>query len=67
MKMIPVKSEAMNSIGYDPQTRRMLIEFKQGKTYPFCNVPQRVFDGLKNAHGRHGEYYHEHIKDRYPC
>lgn len=66
MKMIQVSSRAMTAIGYDPVTRVLQITFKQGKTYPFCNVPESVFIELKNAHS-HGGYYNDRIRDRYPC
>ncbi len=67
MNMINVDSTAMNAIGYDPKTRVLRIEFVQGQPYNFCNVPQNIFDGLKNAIGFHGEYFNDHIRDKYPC
>jgi hypothetical protein len=66
MQMKTVSSRAISSIGYDPQTCVLKIQFKQGRTYDFCGVPQHVFDGLLNA-GSHGGYYNDHIRDRYHC
>ena len=66
MKMIHVSSSAMIAIGYDPITKILEITFKQGETYPFCNVPENIFTGLKNAHS-HGGYYNDHIRDKYHC
>lgn len=66
MDMIPVSSRAITAIGYDPTTHRMKIQFQQGQTYDFCNVPQHVFDGLLHA-GSKGTYYNDYIRDRYQC
>jgi hypothetical protein len=64
--MIRVNSSAMTAVGYDPLSRRMKITFTQGHTYDFCEVPQRIFDGLMRASSK-GRYYNDHIKDLYPC
>jgi hypothetical protein len=66
MEMIPVHSSAMRRVGYDPDTRRMKIEFEQGHTYDFCGVPSSVYQELMNAASK-GAYYNEQIRDRYPC
>lgn len=66
MEMIRVSSSAISAVGYDPETRRMQIRFKQGGTYTFCRVPQHVFEGLL-ASGSKGAYYDRHIRDRYHC
>jgi hypothetical protein len=49
MKMVSVSSRAIAAIGYDPATRRMRICFHHGETYNFCDVPEHVFQALKNA------------------
>lgn len=66
MEMIRVNSSAISAVGYDPASRRMKIKFKQGQTYDFCNVPERIFNGLLSA-GSKGSYYNDHIRDRYQC
>ena len=66
MEMIRVNSDAISAVGYDPVSRRMKVKFKQGKTYDFCNVPERIFNGLLSA-GSKGAYYNDHIRDRYQC
>lgn len=64
--MIPVSSSAISAIGYDPATMRMKIRFKDGGTYDFCSVPQRVFTTFLRASSK-GTYYTDHIRDRYQC
>ncbi len=66
MNMIPVRSSALQAIGYDPATQRMKIKFQQGQTYDFCRVPEQVFNALLNAPSK-GDYYNNHIRDRYQC
>ena len=66
MEMINVISKAIKAVGYDSSTQRMKIQFIEGKTYDFCNVPQRIFDGLRQASSK-GTYYHDHIRDHYHC
>ena len=49
MKMISVRSSALNAVGYDPLTRQMQIRFQSGSTYTFCRVPPEIFAGLRAA------------------
>lgn len=66
MDMIPVSSSAISAIGYDRATKRMRIEFSEGKTYTFCRVPESVFAGFLES-GSKGTYYSDHIRGRYHC
>lgn len=66
MRMIPVSSSAISAVGYDPSTMRMQIQFQQGRTYTFCDVPQHIFDGLLGA-GSKGTYYDHYVRGRYQC
>ncbi|WP_416908167.1 MAG: KTSC domain-containing protein [Polymorphobacter sp.] len=56
----------MKRAEYNHATRELIIWFPEGKPYNFCNVPEHVFTGLCNALSK-GEYYNDHIRDRYPC
>lgn len=61
-----VSSSAIYSVGYDPFSCIMEIQFKGTmEVYRYWNVPQSVFDGLMRA-GSKGAYYNRYIKDRYP-
>lgn len=66
MEMIRVNSTAISRVGYDPETRRMKIQFAQGETYDFCRVPESIFNGLLKAASK-GAYYNMHIRDKYQC
>ena len=64
--MKPVRSSAIEAVGYDPSTRRMRIRFTGGNEYDFCDVPEHVYRALLAAPSI-GVYYNEHVRDRYPC
>lgn len=60
----PVMSSNLVSVGYDPQSKTLEIEFKQGRVYQYLGVPVYIFRGLMQASSK-GEYFHAHIKERY--
>ncbi len=64
MNRVSVSSSNISSIGYDPETQVLEIEFHDGSIYQYDGVPQSVYEGLMNA-SSHGQYLHQHIKDRY--
>jgi len=61
-----VNSTAIQHIDYNPATQTLYITFKGGREYPFCGVPQSVYQAFLNAPSK-GEFYNDHIKDRYQC
>ena len=64
MTMQPVSSSNLSSVGYDPETQTLAIEFKSGGTYEYYDVPQQVFDGLLSA-ASHGQYFQSNIRGSY--
>jgi hypothetical protein len=66
MDMVRVNSTAISAVGYDSNTNRMKITFKQGRTYDFCRVPPEIHKGLMAAASK-GRYFDNFIKDRYQC
>ena len=65
MERTTVQSSNIISIGYDPNSSTLEIEFKNG-IYQYFGVPQNVFDDLINA-GSKGTYFSQNIKNTYPC
>ncbi len=65
MDRIPVDSEALSSVGYEPGRSQLEIEFAGGGVYRYYGVPARVHDELMAADS-HGHYFAERIRDRYP-
>lgn len=65
MNRTPVVSSNLSSVGYDPSTKTLEIEFNSGGVYQYSNLPESVYKGLMNA-ASHGKYHAQHIKDNYP-
>ncbi|MBI1886043.1 MAG: KTSC domain-containing protein [Chloroflexi bacterium] len=59
-----VSSSNLRSIGYDPATALLEIEFQDGAVYQYFNVPEHIYRGLMGA-SSHGSYFHQFIRDKY--
>lgn len=64
VEMIPVVSSNLSSVGYDPKTRELYIQFKSG-LYVYSNVPEHVYQELLHAPS-HGKYHAAYVKNVYP-
>lgn len=49
MQRKPVKSSMINSIGYDPSTQLMEVEFKNGDVYHYEGIKPHVHSMLVNS------------------
>ena len=61
MRREVVDSEALRSVGYDPDLRILEIEFNSGTVYRYFDVPPSVHAGLMTAESK-GEYYATNIR-----
>lgn len=59
-----VQSTAISYVRYDTDDETMDVTFTGGQTYTHSNVPQKVFEDLRDS-GSPGQYYHRNIKGRY--
>jgi hypothetical protein len=59
-----VKSSNVASIGYDPGSQTLEVEFHHGGVYQYLSVPGEVSEGLFQA-SSHGRYFQAHIRDRF--
>ena len=64
MTFQPLRSTAIASAGYDPDTRTLEVEFVNGRTYTHPDVPQAVYDALVSAPSP-GRFYTDNIKGVY--
>ncbi len=64
MERSPVTSSNIQSIGYDPESSILEVEFNDGSVYQYFAVPETEYEGLMNA-SSHGTYLHANIKGRY--
>lgn len=61
MNRDPVKSSNLRSVGYDPESKTLEIEFNNSSIYQYHNVPDSVYKELMNAES-HGKYLDVNIK-----
>ncbi len=61
MKRMPLQSSNLVSVGYDPATSTIEVEFHNGGVYQYYDVPSLVYKGLISAVSK-GSYFHHHIK-----
>jgi KTSC domain len=60
----PVRSSNICSVGYEPETHALEVEFRGGGVYQYSGVPETVYQGMMRAASK-GSYFHDHVKDRY--
>jgi KTSC domain len=61
MEMISVSSSNIEAIGYDTESETLQIQFKNGSTYQYFDVPETVFEQLRDASSV-GAYLSSNIK-----
>ena len=59
-----VQSSNIESVGYNPESKELLVCFKNGYDYRYYGVPIEEFQELLAA-GSKGKYLNAHIKDKY--
>ena len=60
----PVESSMLASIGYDPATRTLEVEFHSSGVYQYYDVEPEIFAGLMAAPS-HGQYFLGNVRDVY--
>lgn len=64
MERTPVVSSTVASVGHDPSTATLEVEFLNGSIYQYFDVPEHVANALRTA-GTVGGYLAENIKGVY--
>ena len=59
-----VFSSNINKIGYEPDTKTLMVEFSSGKTARYANVPPDVAKRVGGA-ASIGTAFNEHIRGKY--
>jgi hypothetical protein len=65
MDQQPVDSRAIRSVAYNESERTLLIEFQNGSTYRYSDVPPSVYEWLLRAPNK-GAYISRMISGQYP-
>lgn len=67
MERQAVSSSNIASIGYDPDSETLEVEFSRtGKLYQYLNVPSFMHERLMQANSV-GTFFNAEIKDAYTC
>lgn len=64
MERQAVSSSTIASIGYDPATEILEIEFHKTGIYHYFNVPEAVHESLMTAQS-HGIFFNSNIKGQF--
>lgn len=64
MKRPKHPSSHISSVGYDPETGTMAVEFAKGGVYHYSGVEAEIFNGL-HSHVSAGSFFHEHVRGKY--
>ena len=64
MVRVPVTSRSIASVGYDPDTKTLELEFVSGTVYQYFDVPQSIHDALMAADSK-GAFVNALIKGYY--
>ena len=65
MKREPLASSNITSVGYDPQSETLEIEFTSGSVYQYYNVPQSIYDAFLKAPSA-GQFFAYQIRNAFP-
>jgi len=61
----PIVSSNITSIGYDPDSETLEVEFTNGSIYQYFNVPSGLNDQLMAAPSK-GQFLNVYIRNGYP-
>lgn len=64
MNRQPVSSSNVASVGYDPASETLEVEFHNGSVYQYFDVPEAIYNGLMHADSV-GGFLAAHIKGVY--
>lgn len=66
MNRAPITSSSVASVGYDPNTMTLEVEFGDGSVYQYFDVPETVYQDLMSATSV-GTYLNQNIRASYRC
>jgi hypothetical protein len=64
MKRIKVQSDALLSVGYEPDSEVLELEFPCKTVYEYHKVQPLIFMGLMQTNSKQA-YFDKHIKDQF--
>ena len=64
MQRKPIQSSQIRSIGYDPATETLEVEFKGGEVWQYYHFPEHMWLEFEAAPSQ-GKYFNQQIRDRF--
>lgn len=64
MERIVVESSLIHSVGYDPRTATLELQFQDGNIYRYYDVEPETYRDLLEAPSK-GHYFNEYVRDAY--
>ena len=66
IRRIPIESSSIASVGHEPRTSILEVEFCNGSVYRYFAVPRAIFDQLIGAESK-GRYLNRFVRNHYPA
>jgi hypothetical protein len=66
MEREPVESTSLRSVGYDPRTHTLEVEFHSGGIYRYLDVPPDMYRTLRQSDSL-GRVFARQIRNAYEC
>jgi len=63
-EFITVESSVISNAWYKPSQGMLVVDYENGSSYEYINVPYFVFEGLRSADSK-GKFINTHIKTRF--
>jgi len=64
MDRIDVDSKMLSSIGFEPDTSTLELEFKNGAVWQYFDFPESLWYEFETAESK-GKFFHAEIKNQY--
>jgi len=61
-----IESSSLRSLGYDPATQTLEVEFRSGGVYRYEGVPFQVYSDLRDSESP-GRTFTRQIRNSYEC
>lgn len=64
MQRQPVDSSNLSSVGYDPDSSTLEVEFRSGHVYRYSDVPEQTYKNLLGASSP-GEFFRSNVMGQF--
>ncbi len=63
MRLIPLRSSLLASVGYDPASETMVAQFQNGKFYEYRGVDAGVYLAIVTDKESHGKAFNQFVRN----